>query len=162
MKKVSFLLVILSIFLLPATSRAMDFSDVLTQYYVETSGGAVLGASTYDGGKTTIAPEKMALSNESKINLIKALRYSEGSAAVVKVQLKAGMRNEDVKKLQIVLIAKGYLDADPTGFYGSQTTRAVKILQEKNGIVHTGRLVGPSTRAAIEKEVLAMTPDLKQ
>jgi peptidoglycan hydrolase-like protein with peptidoglycan-binding domain len=162
MKKTTFLIAIVSVILLPGASYAMTLSDVLNQYYIETSTPKVLGASTNDGGKTTTSLSKPKLSAEASLNIIKGLRYSEGSAAVVSTQLKKGMRNDEVKKLQLVLIAKGYLDADPTGFYGSQTTKAVKEFQMKNGIIHTGELVGPSTRAAIEAEVLASTPDIKQ
>ena len=149
MKKTTFFIVIASIILLPVTSYAMTLKDVLTQYYVEISAPKVLGATTNDGGKTTSSLEKPKLSVEAGLNIIKALRYSEGSAAIVSEQLKKGNNSDEVKKLQLFLIAKGYLNADPTGFYGSLTTKAVKEFQAKNGIIHTGALVGPSTRAAI-------------
>lgn len=163
MKKISFYIVLASIVLLPvSTYAAMSLSDVLNLYYVGKAEPKVLGASTSDGGATTTSIKENSVSPEVSKSIIKGLRYAEGSSVVVKENLKKGMKSDEVKKLQLVLIAKGYLDAQPTGYYGPLTIKAVKELQKKHGIVHSGRLVGPATRAAIEAEVIATTPDMVQ
>ena len=126
------------------------------------SAPAVLGASTTDGGATTTSMRKPRLSPEASITIIKGLRYSEGSAVVVKKTIKKGETSDEVKKLQLVLITKGYLDADPTGKFGPQTVAALKKFQAEKGIKGDGTLVGPGTRAAIAADVAAATPDVKQ
>ncbi len=161
MKKISFLIA-LGLLVLPVTGHAMTLADVLTQYKVSTSAPAVLGASTTDGGVTTTSTQKTRLSTEASVTILKGLRYSEGSAVVVKKIVKKGEVSDEVKKLQLVLISKGYLDADPTGKYGALTIKAVKKFQMEKGIKGDGTLVGPATRAAIAADVAAATPDVKQ
>lgn len=161
MKKISFVIA-LGLLVLPVTGHAMTLADVLTQYKVSTSAPAVLGASTTDGGATTTSMQKPRLSPEASITIIKGLRYSEGSAVVVKKTIKKGETSDEVKKLQLVLISKGYLDADPTGKFGAQTVAALKKFQADKGIKGDGTLVGPGTRAAIAADVAAATPDVKQ
>lgn len=161
MKKISFVLA-LGLLVLPVTSQAMTLADVLTQYKVSTSAPTVLGASTTDGGVTTTSMKRVRLSPEASITIIKGLRYAEGSAVVVKKTVKKGETSDEVKKLQLVLISKGYLDADPTGKFGAQTVAALKKFQADKGIKGDGTLVGPATRAAIATDVAAATPDVKQ
>jgi len=55
----------------------------------------------------------------------------------------------DVSALQDFLQAKGYLNSEPTGFFGVLTLQAVKSFQQANGISPTG-FVGPITRAKIK------------
>ena len=139
----------------------MNLGDVLTQYYVSSSAPAVLGATTTDGGVTTTSVQKR-LPADASVTIIKGLRYSEGSAVVIKKTVKKGETSDEVKKLQLVLIAKGYLNADPSGKYGAATIAAVKKFQAEKGIKGDGTLVGPATRAAIAADVAAATPDVKQ
>lgn len=161
MKKISFVLA-LGLLILPVTSHAMTLADVMTQYYVEKASPKVLGASTTDGGQTAIM-QKPILSADAKITILKGLRYSEGSANIVSKKVMKGMdKSDEVKKLQLFLISKGYLEADPTGKYGSMTARALKKFQMEKGIKGDGTFVGPATRAAIASEVAAATPDIKQ
>jgi peptidoglycan hydrolase-like protein with peptidoglycan-binding domain len=162
MKNIAIIFV-LGLFVIPSSGFAMSLADVMTQYYVSVGTPKVLGASTADGGKTGVVVKKQKLRTEDSVTIIKGLRYSEGSPAIVKTTLKNGMdKSDDVKKLQLFLIAKGYLDADPTGKYGAQTTAALKKFQMDKGIKGDGTLVGTATRAAISAEVLATTPDVKQ
>lgn len=57
----------------------------------------------------------------------------------------------EVSILQKFLKTKGYLDSEPTGFFGSATLSAVKKFQSANSILSTG-FVGPLTRAGIKAD----------
>jgi peptidoglycan hydrolase-like protein with peptidoglycan-binding domain len=57
--------------------------------------------------------------------------------------------NGDVSTLQDFLQAQGYLNAEPTGFFGLMTEAAVKRFQSAEGILSSG-FVGPITRARIQ------------
>lgn len=63
--------------------------------------------------------------------------------------LYRGLRGEDVKQLQNILIVDGYLNAQPTGFFGPLTAAAVKMYQSKHGLPVTGT-VGPLTRKSLQ------------
>lgn len=54
-----------------------------------------------------------------------------------------------VSILQDFLQAQGYLNSEPTGYFGLVTFQAVKSFQQKNGLSPTG-FVGPLTRAKIK------------
>ncbi len=56
----------------------------------------------------------------------------------------------DVSALQDFLQAKGYLNSEPTGFFGAMTLQAVKKFQQANSINPTG-FVGSLTRAKIKE-----------
>ena len=68
--------------------------------------------------------------------------------------LKLGSRDAntggDVSTLQTYLSQANYLDADPTGYYGRATFKAVQAFQKANGITPQGN-VGPYTRAKIKE-----------
>lgn len=57
--------------------------------------------------------------------------------------------NGEVTDLQEYLGRDGYLDLDPTGYFGKSTKKAVQSFQKANGITPNG-LVGPITRAKIK------------
>jgi hypothetical protein len=71
--------------------------------------------------------------------------------------MERGMSGEDVRELQTLLIARGFLDAgNDTGFFGPLTEEAVQELQIALGIVSSGTpeetgfgQAGPQTRAAL-------------
>lgn len=133
-------------------AQAMTVGDVVQQHSIYKKAPNVLGAST-----TTGIPAG-TLSGEQEAVIIQGLKYAKKSNEIVSATLKAGMNgNEDVKTLQLFLIAKGYLSADPTGYYGAMTKAAVKKFQADNGIVSDGSIVGPATRAAITKWVASQT-----
>ena len=50
-----------------------------------------------------------------------------------------GSQSDEVTKIQTRLKAWGYFDGPVTGYYGSQTTEAVKAFQQKHGLSATGR-----------------------
>lgn len=56
--------------------------------------------------------------------------------------------NGEVSTLQDFLQFKGYLNSEPTGYFGLLTVKAVQGFQNANGINGTG-YVGPLTRAKI-------------
>ncbi|MEG1773020.1 MAG: peptidoglycan-binding protein, partial [Clostridia bacterium] len=49
-----------------------------------------------------------------------------------------GMSGADVENLQYRLYQMAYLNAKPTGYYGTDTENAVKLFQERNNIALTG------------------------
>ena len=57
--------------------------------------------------------------------------------------------NGEVSTLQDFLQSQGYLNSEPTGYFGLMTQKAVKSFQSANGISPTG-FVGPVTRAKIK------------
>lgn len=166
MKKITFLVAVLGLVIsFPVSSHAMTLGDVITQYDIykqeAASAPTVLGASTGAGTSTTMSSKPLPA--EAPAVLLKALRYSAGSPVIVSKRLKTGMTNSDeVKKLQLFLIAKGYLNADPTGKYGPLTVKAVRKFQMEKGINGDGTLVGPATQAAISSDVAGATTDVQQ
>lgn len=151
---------IIALFIILASAvhaHAMTLGDVLQQYDIykkeQVKSPAVLGASTQTG-----IPGTAAVVPKSGVPvLLKALTYTEGSSAIITRQLTKGMQaQDDVRKLQLFLIAKGYLTADPTGNYFSQTAEALRKFQAEKGIAGDGTVVGPATRAAITADVAAI------
>ncbi len=59
--------------------------------------------------------------------------------------LRVGMRGDDVALLQEVLVKRGYLDGEPTGYFGRKTFVALKSLQRELGLPLSG-FFGPRTR----------------
>ena len=137
---------------LPLSVNAMTLTDVMQQHAIYKSSPSVLGAST------TAGVPAGSLSQEQSTVLLQGLKYAKKSNTIVSGTLKSGMTGSDeVKTLQLFLVAKGYLSADPTGYYGAKTKAAVKKFQADNGIVSDGSIVGPATRAAITQWVASAT-----
>lgn len=73
--------------------------------------------------------------------------------------LSFGSSGQDVSNLQSYLRARGYLSAAPTGFYGSDTARAVELFKAHNGInwlwtagtIKSHGVVDGTTRALLRK-----------
>lgn len=66
--------------------------------------------------------------------------------------LTSGMSGTDIKTLQTQLIARGYLSASATGYFGPATLAAVKKFQCAQTIVCSGSsygIAGPKTQAAL-------------
>lgn len=61
------------------------------------------------------------------------------------------VNSKNIYNLQAYLKSKGYLNSNPTGFFGPLTFKAVKNFQKDNAIRNTG-LVGPLTRDFIKKQ----------
>lgn len=64
--------------------------------------------------------------------------------------LKEGMSGSAVAVLQSNLKSLGYLNVNPTGYYGKATVAAVKKLQAKYGLEQDG-IAGAATQAIIQK-----------
>ena len=60
------------------------------------------------------------------------------SQPAVDVLSQYGSRGEEVSKIQTRLKSWGYFSGEVTGYYGSQTTEAVKRFQKKHGLSATG------------------------
>ncbi len=66
-------------------------------------------------------------------------------------KLNFGLKNNEVVELHKKLIAEGFLKiASPTGYFGSQTLKAVKDFQLVNNLTADG-IVGPKTREALNR-----------
>jgi len=63
-------------------------------------------------------------------------------------QLKIGDRGEAVRVVQEQLIKAGYLEGEPNGYYGPNTTDAVRRFQTANYLASSG-VAGPTTRAKL-------------
>jgi len=75
----------------------------------------------------------------SCVDLYNNLRYQSNDAST----------SYEVSKLQSFLQTKGYLNSEPTGYFGNLTLAAVKSYQSSVGLDQTG-YVGPLTRAKIK------------
>lgn len=76
----------------------------------------------------------------------------------LKKTLKIGEADEEVTKLQEILIETGYLVIPKTtGYYGPKTAAAVKLFQQENNIESTGA-VGPQTLETLNTFVNTPTP----
>lgn len=64
--------------------------------------------------------------------------FSSSSQPAVDVLSQYGSRGEEVTKIQTRLKSWGYFSGEVTGYYGSQTTEAVKRFQKKHGLSATG------------------------
>ena len=59
-------------------------------------------------------------------------------------------KNGEVSTLQDFLQSKGYLNSEPTGYFGLLTLKAVRDFQNANGILPVSGYVGPITKAKIK------------
>lgn len=86
---------------------------------------------------------------------------STSSCVVVTYNMSLGSKdaktNGQVSDLQGFLQDQGYLSAEPTGYFGAQTKRAVQSFQSANRITPNG-VVGPYTRKKV-KDVSCGTSD---
>jgi len=73
-----------------------------------------------------------------------------GSKFIFTLPLKLGSKGNEVKELQKVLIAGGYLIGLADGSFGPKTVAAVKKYQAAYGLTADG-VVGPATRALLSK-----------
>ncbi len=71
-------------------------------------------------------------------------------------QLKIGDRGEGVRVVQEQLIKAGYLEGEPNGYYGPNTTDAVRRFQTANYLASSG-VAGPTTRAKLYSLVTSGT-----
>lgn len=72
------------------------------------------------------------------------------SMATQVLAYQRGEQSEAVRSIQVRLQQLGYLNVDPTGFYGELTEQAVNRFQQDNSLPVTGR-VDPQTLTAMER-----------
>ena len=99
----------------------------------DTSGGVASGG-TSSGGTPS--------SGTTALDTTRTLRY--------------GSRSDDVRKLQDALAALGYFKNTSTGYYGTQTTAAVKSYQRAKGLTEDG-IAGKNTLSAINADLAGGT-----
>ena len=110
-------------------------------------------ALAYGGGGGGI-PGIIGIVNSAQIVAQQAANQGQvlGAAAFRFTRtLLAGTKGEDVTELQKILIAKGFLKAEPSGYFGTQTVAAVKAYQKEKGLEQVGT-IGPKTLAALNQE----------
>lgn len=83
------------------------------------------------------------LGNSSGKVCIKALTYD------MRVASRDITTANQVSDLQLFLQAKGYLNSEPTGYFGLMTFAAIQSYQAANGITPVSGFVGPITRGKI-------------
>jgi cell wall-associated NlpC family hydrolase len=74
---------------------------------------------------------------------------AQAVSASSSVTLKYDMRGDSVTQLQKDLKSLGFMDIDPTGYFGKITEEAVKKFQAKTGLVQDG-IAGKQTLGKIE------------
>jgi len=153
--------------LAPITARAAGEEGVITGDRVNLrTGPSIMHASLghlYKGDAVTIKAAEngwYAVSVAGKEGYvsgtyvqIKESGQAPGSGSSQSDVLKRGDRNSKVKTLQGNLIYLGYLNDIADGSFGAKTEAAVRLYQKRNGLASDG-IVGKSTNAAIQKEVL--------
>ena len=75
---------------------------------------------------------------------------AQSSCVSLPNNLKERDQSNEVKSLQSFLKQKGYLNTEPTGFFGTLTTKAVIAFQKANNITPAVGYVGSVTRAKIQ------------
>ncbi|MFM2415159.1 MAG: hypothetical protein RI911_852 [Candidatus Parcubacteria bacterium] len=81
------------------------------------------------------------------IALLFSIHSSTASAALT-VDLQLGSKHVSVKELQSILIKEGILPGPASGYFGSQTRRAVQIFQQRMKLQPTG-IVNAKTRTLL-------------
>ena len=74
--------------------------------------------------------------------------YAYSSSKNVQALSRLGSRGEEVRKIQTKLKNWGYYSGAVDGIYGTQTQKAVRYFQQKNGLTVDG-IAGPKTLAAM-------------
>ncbi|MDL2235916.1 peptidoglycan-binding protein [Christensenellaceae bacterium OttesenSCG-928-L17] len=74
--------------------------------------------------------------------------FSEQATSYV---VTVGVKDTDVREIQVRLRALGYLDTKPTEYFGTDTEDAVKLFQTRNGLSADG-MVGAQTRELLYSE----------
>lgn len=99
--------------------------------------------------KTEIAEEKSDITAYLKTR--ERLRFLASKNFHTEIILSIGDQGDEVEKLQIALKTLGYIDSNPTGFFGEETQEAIQQFQLDYGVVFdtndrgTG-VFGPHTR----------------
>ncbi|MBM7703863.1 peptidoglycan-binding protein [Metabacillus iocasae] len=116
------------------------FSGNTTQYFGSMTKNAVMSFQRANG---------LSVDGIAGAATFRALQGSSStsasSTAVSSKVLRQGMSGSAVTSVQKILINKGYLKANATGYFGSQTRSAVASFQRANGLAADG-IVGSATQ----------------
>lgn len=117
--------------------------------FVSTGGGG-------GGGGGPISQLSFGLSPQTSQPVVQTVATPASTGFVLGVKtfrftkmLAFGSRNDDVKELQKILIAEGFLKAQATGYFGPLTRAAVISWQKKNKIAPPVGIIGPLSRAKL-------------
>ena len=82
------------------------------------------------------------------ISIFGYIRYKNYNDTTVETLSKYGSRGSEVTQIQTKLKRWGYYNGSVDGIYGTQTQKAVKYFQRKNGLTEDG-IAGPATLKAM-------------
>lgn len=151
--------------------RGMTSDDVkLLQERLKTLGYFTVNATGYYGSQTMASVELFQRSNGlatdgiAGASTLKVIFSTDAKAAGTVTPdstnttrysiLKPGMKSTAVTTMQQKLRELGYLDANATGYYGSQTKAAVIAFQKKNGLSSDG-IAGNATLSKLYGNAVA-------
>lgn len=163
MKKLT--LFAIAIFLINvAPVSAVNLDDIVREISFFKTEQAVLGASATNVSGTIVTQEQRGsfLNTDKKKLILKDLKESQRPKQVLEQTIRFGSRGDEVKKLQIFLIAQGYLKSEPTGNYLGQTRAALLQFQKDRAIVGgDGMIVGPKTRLMVNSIINSETASVQ-
>lgn len=103
------------------------------------TGGAGGGTTAPPAAVTTAPPSGLGSATPSSDDKPSSPAPSATTASpAVRVLMRDGDENEQVRELQARLRQAGYFDRAPTGFYGTMTAGAVTSFQKKRELPRTG------------------------
>ncbi len=121
--------------------------------------GFALSTSDLQAQIATLMAQIQALQQQAAAQnaaLVPTTNTSSRECPRIERTLLRGMQGSDVHALQVFLKSRGLLDAEPTGYFGALTERAVQAFQRNENIISSGTAhttgwgaVGPKTRARI-------------
>lgn len=124
--------------------------------YLATEATGFFGSATYKAVMQFQKEMNLKADGIAGLETIEKLRGSasagqSGVTVSTEASLKKGDENDAVKALQQILIQKGYLSTEATGFFGSATESALKKFQSDNGLSADG-VAGEATLKALNSK----------
>lgn len=154
----------------PKTQPTTTAQQTLNQFHLfDVDGNTVKPDPTVEALKNTIAALLAQFASltatSTPIVVTPATSTATTTEEVVEAKprflrdLTVGSRGEDVTELQLLLIERGLLFGEATGYFGVLTKTAVIALQTDHGLPAVGN-VGPRTRALLNSFAPAGEPEL--
>jgi len=106
--------------------------------------------AAYSPGAGTTGPKTRAALACTSTPKTTTTTTTNTTSSILSRTLTIGARGTDVTALQTLLKSSGFLSAEATGYFGTQTEEAVKSLQEQNNLAAVG-IVGPKTRELLQR-----------